>query len=78
MMRTGVIEAESPNSSIVAYMRAWTEWFAFTAFPLVAGTFGPLSTALNICALAEPWRLDLNTGEFVGDPILYHVHRAYS
>lgn len=53
--------------------RAWHTWMAFTAFPLVAGTFGPFSTALNICALAEPWRIDFRgndnrTWKFVDDP----------
>jgi potassium channel subfamily K len=32
------------------------EWFALTAFPLFAGTFGPIASALNICALVQPWR----------------------
>lgn len=32
------------------------EWFAITAFPLFAGTFGPIATALNICSLVHPWR----------------------
>lgn len=32
------------------------EWFAITAFPLFAGTFGTIASALNICALVQPWR----------------------
>lgn len=40
-------DADSQNRS---------EWFAITAFPLFAGTFGTIATALNICALVQPWR----------------------
>ncbi|KAL7273724.1 Potassium channel [Rhizina undulata] len=32
-------------------------WFISTAFPLIAGTFGPLANLLSICALVEPWRV---------------------
>jgi potassium channel subfamily K len=32
------------------------QWFAIAAFPLIAGTFGPVATAMNICALGQPWR----------------------
>ncbi|KAF8851519.1 voltage-gated potassium channel [Acephala macrosclerotiorum] len=38
------------------------EWFAITAFPLFAGTFGPIASALNICALAQPWRCEYARG----------------
>lgn len=37
-------------------------WFASTAFPLLAGTFGPMATAFNICALIEHWRVDIPPG----------------
>ncbi|KAK7551653.1 potassium channel-like protein [Phyllosticta paracitricarpa] len=49
-------------------------WFASTACPLIAGTFGPLANAFSICALAVKWRLfippghDDTTGEFLSDP----------
>ncbi|KAK7537115.1 potassium channel-like protein [Phyllosticta citribraziliensis] len=49
-------------------------WFASTACPLIAGTFGPLANAFSICALAVKWRLyippghDETTGEFLSDP----------
>ncbi|SLM35701.1 Two pore domain potassium channel domain [Lasallia pustulata] len=32
-------------------------WFSSTLFPLIAGTFGPLATAFNICALVMDWRV---------------------
>ncbi len=34
-------------------------WFASTAFPLIAGTFGPMASAFSICALVEHWRVYL-------------------
>lgn len=37
-------------------------WFASTAFPLLAGTFGPMATAFNICALIEHWRVSIPPG----------------
>lgn len=32
------------------------EWFAITAFPLFAGTFGTIASALNLCAIVQPWK----------------------
>ncbi|KAI4177172.1 MAG: hypothetical protein LQ343_000654 [Gyalolechia ehrenbergii] len=32
-------------------------WFASTAFPLLAGTFGPMASAFSVCALVENWRV---------------------
>ncbi|OAX83648.1 hypothetical protein ACJ72_01997 [Emergomyces africanus] len=37
-------------------------WLASTAFPLLAGTFGPTASAFSICSLAERWRAKLPTG----------------
>ena len=31
-------------------------WFASTACPLIAGTFGPMANAFSICALVVYWR----------------------
>ena len=31
-------------------------WFASTACPLLAGTFGPMASGFNICALVQYWR----------------------
>lgn len=31
-------------------------WFASVACPLLAGTFGPMASGFNICALVHPWR----------------------
>jgi potassium channel subfamily K, other eukaryote len=37
-------------------------WYASTAFPLAAGTFGPTANAFSICALAENWRVSIPKG----------------
>jgi potassium channel subfamily K len=37
-------------------------WYASTVFPLSAACFGPLASALNICALVEDWRLFIPPG----------------
>lgn len=37
-------------------------WFASTAFPLIAGTLGPMASAFSICALAVHWRVYLPPG----------------
>ena len=37
-------------------------WFASTACPLLAGTFGPIASAFNICALANEWRVYIPPG----------------
>ncbi|KAF2435616.1 voltage-gated potassium channel [Tothia fuscella] len=37
-------------------------WFASTAAPLIAGTFGPMATSFSICALVHNWRLYIPEG----------------
>ncbi len=49
------------------------EWFAVTAFPLFACTFGTIASALNVCALVGPWRCEIVSGgydvvNYVKDP----------
>jgi hypothetical protein len=49
------------------------EWFAVTAFPLFACTFGTIASALNVCALVGPWRCEVVSGgydvvKYVKDP----------
>ena len=45
-----------------AFLNPSRWWFASTAFPLLAGTFGPMASAFNICALVENWRVDIPPG----------------
>ncbi|KAL8683109.1 MAG: hypothetical protein Q9186_000923 [Xanthomendoza sp. 1 TL-2023] len=40
-----------------AFLNPSRWWFASTAFPLLAGTFGPMASAFSVCALAENWRV---------------------
>ncbi|ETS78066.1 hypothetical protein PFICI_10128 [Pestalotiopsis fici W106-1] len=49
-------------------------WFASSAFPMIAGTLGPVASAFSICALVKQWRMhiipgsDISRAEFVADP----------
>ncbi|KAI5459272.1 hypothetical protein BGZ63DRAFT_447863 [Mariannaea sp. PMI_226] len=49
-------------------------WFASSAFPMVAGTLGPVASAFSICSLVSPWRQhlppggDITDAPFVKDP----------
>lgn len=50
-------------------------WFTASAFPMIAGTLGPVASAFSICALVRPWRQEILPGEtidsatFIKDPI---------
>ncbi|KAK5163322.1 uncharacterized protein LTR77_010695 [Saxophila tyrrhenica] len=48
-------------------------WFASTACPLLAGTFGPMASGFNICALVQYWRQTIppepNDAEVLGHKI---------
>src|SRR5690349_18217989 len=41
-------------------------WFASTACPLIAGTFGPMANAFSICALPNKWRVYIPPGKDAG------------
>ncbi|GAB1315699.1 hypothetical protein MFIFM68171_05909 [Madurella fahalii] len=49
-------------------------WFASSAFPMIAGTLGPVASAFSICALVRPWRqslppgTDVESAPFLDDP----------
>ncbi|GAB7357719.1 hypothetical protein MBLNU459_g0381t1 [Dothideomycetes sp. NU459] len=49
-------------------------WIVSTLFPLIAGTFGPMASAFNICAIAIDWRVYVSSssteaeGTHVNDP----------
>ncbi|KXX83472.1 Outward-rectifier potassium channel TOK1 [Madurella mycetomatis] len=49
-------------------------WFASSAFPMIAGTLGPVASAFSICALVRPWRqslppgTDIDSAPFIADP----------
>lgn len=52
------IEAEDEQ----AFLNPSRWWFASTAFPLLAGTFGPMASAFSVCALVENWRVVVPPG----------------
>ncbi|KAK2013336.1 ion channel protein [Colletotrichum eremochloae] len=60
------------NDTAHLYPSRW--WFASSAFPMIAGTLGPVASAFSICALVRPWRqhylpgTDITTAAFVKDP----------
>ena len=60
------------TASELTSSRRW--WFASSAFPLIAGTLGPVASAFSICALVRPWRqrlapgADVTEAPFVTDP----------
>ncbi|KAI1337068.1 hypothetical protein F5Y15DRAFT_392254 [Xylariaceae sp. FL0016] len=49
-------------------------WFASAAFPMIAGTLGPVASAFSICALVKNWRQEILPGSdvtkavFIPDP----------
>ncbi|XEU95111.1 hypothetical protein FSHL1_000395 [Fusarium sambucinum] len=57
-------------------------WFASSAFPMIAGTLGPVASAFSICALVRPWRQHrppgqiVKTAPFIADPIWLTVINA--
>ncbi|PGH03671.1 hypothetical protein GX51_03935 [Blastomyces parvus] len=44
-------------------------WLASTAFPLLAGTFGPTANAFSICSLVERWRVKIPLGGSLEDAV---------
>ncbi|KAK6223809.1 ion channel protein [Colletotrichum tabaci] len=58
----------------VAHLDPSRWWFASSAFPMIAGTLGPVASAFSICALVRPWRqrfppgTDIAAAPFVEDP----------
>ncbi|KAI1106583.1 voltage-gated potassium channel, partial [Jackrogersella minutella] len=50
-------------------------WFASAAFPMIAGTLGPVASAFSICALVRNWRQwippgsDVTQAVFIQDPV---------
>ncbi|KAH7161558.1 hypothetical protein EDB81DRAFT_348472 [Dactylonectria macrodidyma] len=50
-----------------AHLEPTRWWFASSAFPMIAGTLGPVASAFSICALVRPWRQQLPLGTNVED-----------
>ncbi|KKY21340.1 putative potassium channel [Phaeomoniella chlamydospora] len=45
-----------------SYLLPTRYWIASTAIPLIAGTFGPMANAFNICAIIQNWRVSVPAG----------------
>ncbi|KAJ7472153.1 hypothetical protein FB451DRAFT_1134997 [Mycena latifolia] len=52
----------------VGYFQPKRWWFTSTAFPLVAGTFGPLANFFSVCAISQTWREYDADGSRISDP----------
>lgn len=46
-----------------AFLQSSSRWFVSTAFPLIAGDFGPIVSAFNINALVDHWRISMPPGQ---------------
>ncbi|RYP78659.1 hypothetical protein DL771_000326 [Monosporascus sp. 5C6A] len=63
------------TSNAQTHLDATRWWFASAAFPMIAGTLGPVASAFSICALVEKWRqlippgADITKAEFIQDPV---------
>ncbi|KAI8963178.1 voltage-gated potassium channel [Daldinia sp. FL1419] len=68
------------NDSIHLDPSRW--WFASAAFPMIAGTLGPVASAFSICSLVKYWRQHIPPGSdvtkavYVKDPIWLTVVNA--
>ncbi|KAK5106026.1 hypothetical protein LTS08_000142 [Lithohypha guttulata] len=51
-----------PESEDVSRSMPTRWWYASTAFPLIAGTFGPMANAFSVNALVENWRVSVPPG----------------
>ncbi|KAJ7123821.1 hypothetical protein C8R43DRAFT_1135873 [Mycena crocata] len=59
---------EDEDEEEVGYFQPKRWWFTSTAFPLVAGTFGPFANFFSVCSLSQTWReLDADGSE-IPDP----------
>lgn len=56
---TNLVEEQE---EIKAYFLPTRWWYASTAFPLVAGTFGPMANTFSVCALVQYWREEIPPG----------------
>ncbi|KAK7744706.1 hypothetical protein SLS62_010125 [Diatrype stigma] len=71
------IDKDEPNTAINndhMHLDPTRWWFASAAFPMIAGTLGPVASAFSILSLVEKWRQhippgsDMNGAEFIEDP----------
>ncbi|KAI2786494.1 hypothetical protein POX_g08880 [Penicillium oxalicum] len=56
------VEKDDTREIDASYPHAARWWLASTAYPLIAGTFGPMASAFSICSLSQPWRMEILSG----------------
>ncbi|KAI5461938.1 hypothetical protein BGZ63DRAFT_354217 [Mariannaea sp. PMI_226] len=81
-----VTEASSSREKLwpneYAHLEPSRWWFLSAAFPMIAGTLGPVASAFSICTLAEPWRQHLVPGgdaqkaPFIANPLWLTILNA--
>ncbi|OAP57178.1 hypothetical protein AYL99_07916 [Fonsecaea erecta] len=65
---------EDEEDAVTDFNAPISWWMLSTLFPLIAGTFGPLASTFNICALAIDWRTTVSSssteseGTHMSDP----------
>ncbi|EGX95714.1 potassium channel, putative [Cordyceps militaris CM01] len=65
-------QVSEPNEEENLNHTRW--WLVASAFPMIAGTLGPVASAFSICALSRPWRqymppgTDFESATYVSDP----------
>ncbi|KAF8198204.1 hypothetical protein K438DRAFT_1717847 [Mycena galopus ATCC 62051] len=69
---------EDEEEEEVGYFQPKRWWFTSTAFPLVAGTFGPLANFFSICALSQDWRQYVADGSAIPDPRWLNLVTGFS
>ncbi|KAL1611439.1 hypothetical protein SLS59_000158 [Nothophoma quercina] len=60
------LDKEQAEEEEQEFLKPGRWWFASTACPLIAGTFGPMANAFSICALPEKWRVYIPPGKDEG------------
>lgn len=53
---------DEDEEEVKSFLQPARWWYASTAFPLVAGTFGPMANTFSVCALVQYWRVELPPG----------------
>ncbi|TAQ87519.1 hypothetical protein B7494_g4172 [Chlorociboria aeruginascens] len=62
-------DTDPAEDNELAFLEPNRWWFGSTAFPLVAGAFGPMASAFSICALVGHWREYIPPGGNVLDGV---------
>jgi potassium channel subfamily K, other eukaryote len=53
---------QAEEDEMKSFMLPARWWYASTAFPLLAGTFGPMANTFSVCALVQYWRVEIPPG----------------